>query len=61
MKQLFGPHNYANDILGNLSRGIRLAWYTISLPRRPLTFENAPLPLNWVLRIICIRKLKEKT
>ena len=26
------PHNYANDILGNLSRGIRLAWCTMSPP-----------------------------
>ena len=54
-------HNYANDILGNLSRGIRFAWYTISLSRRSLTFENALLSLNWVLRIIFIRELKEKT
>ena len=37
MKQLFVPRNYANDILGNLSRGtcIRLAWCTMSSPPSP--------------------------
>ena len=46
--QIFVPHNYANDILENLSRGIRLAWCVMSLPppRWPLTVENAPLPLG---------------
>ena len=39
-------------------RGVRGASHR---PRLPLAFENAPLPLNWVLRIIFIRKLKEKT
>ena len=28
------------------------------LPRRPLMFENASMPLNWVLRIIWILKGK---
>ena len=32
------PHKYARDILGNLSRGIRLAWYTMN--HRPLTFTK---------------------
>ena len=50
-KQFCVPHNYAKDILGNLSRGIRLAWCTMSL-------QKAPMPLNWVLRIICICKGK---
>ena len=44
----FVPQNYANDILGNLSRGIRLAWCMMGLPppRQPLTVENALLPLG---------------
>ena len=47
--------------LGNLSRGKRLAWCTISpptSPASPLRLQKAPMPLNWVLRIICIRKGK---
>ena len=61
MKQPFVPHNYANDILGNLSRGTCIRIGVVYdqppyLPRRSLAFANALLPLNWVLRIICIRK-----
>ena len=47
--------------LGNLSRGKRLAWCTISPPTSPaslLRLQKAPMPLKWVLRIICIRKEK---
>ena len=47
--------------LGNLSRGKRLAWCTISPPTSPTSLsrlQKAPMPLNWVLRIICIRKGK---
>ena len=57
----FCPTHYANDILGNLSREIRLAWCTMSPPTSPagpLRLQKAPMPVNWVLKIICIRKGK---
>ena len=57
----FCSTHYANDILGKLSRGIRLVWCTMSAPTSPagpLRLQKAPMPLNWVLKIICIRKGK---
>ena len=40
------PTNYAKDILGNLSKGMRLAWCMISPP-----FQNAPLHLSLTLHV----------
>ena len=56
-KQFFVPHNYVKNILGNLSRGI-YAWLGVRWAAGPLRLQKAPMPLNWVLRIICIRKGK---
>ncbi len=30
---LLAPTNYEKDILGNLSRGMRLAWFTMRTPK----------------------------